>query len=404
MRNEPYKDATTPGLYTAYLTTPGVGIEVGWSAHLPAWSKYTLLENTYWQWIGLVLLLLFLICYIAWLFFLARQTSRNSDIPPSERERRGMLIALLFGLVLVGGADYAVDEIINLTGDSFVAMRYIFILLRYFLLGWIVTLAGNTIVNTVIRVRQLEHTATALLLRVSSWIVVGFTLVGLVVAVAQSFGFPAYSIVTGLGVGGVAIGFGAQSLVRDVLAGMFFLVDDAFREGDYIEVGDARGSVEKISVRSMQLRHHMGPVHTLPYGEINQLTNYSRDWVIIKLKFLVTIETDPNVVKKVFKKIGAEMAEDPLFKDDFLQPFKSQGVYDIDDRGMVIRGKFMAKPGTQFTIKKEILNRVKTEFAAAGVDFARREVRVEIPGLKDFDELSDPTKSMVRGVAAVALD
>ena len=102
------------------------------------------------------------------------------------------------------------------------------------------------------------------------------------------------------------------------------------------------GTVEKISIRSMQLRHHKGPIHTIPYGEIPKLTNYSRDWVIKKLWFTVPFETDPNKVKKIFMKIGQEMMQIPEFADDLLQPFKSQGVFDFDDVGMIIRGKFMA--------------------------------------------------------------
>ena len=195
-------------------------------------------------------------------------------------------------------------------------------------------------------------------------------------------------LLAGAGVLGLAIGFGAQKLVADIVGGVFFLIDDAFRVGEYVDVGGTMGTVEKISIRSMQLRHHRGPVHTIPYGEIQKLTNFSRDWVIMKLKFTVPFDTDPNKVKKIFKKIGAEMMEDEVHKDGFLQPFKSQGVFDFDDVGMIIRGKFMAKPGKQFTLRKEIFNRVKAEFNANGIDFARREVRVAIPGLDEAEHLT----------------
>ncbi len=193
-------------------------------------------------------------------------------------------------------------------------------------------------------------------------------------------------LLAGAGVLGLAIGFGAQKLVADIVGGIFFLIDDAFRVGEYVDVGGTMGTVEKISIRSMQLRHHRGPVHTIPYGEIQKLTNFSRDWVIMKLKFTVPFDTDPNKVKKIFKKIGAEMMQDETHKDGFLQPFKSQGVFDFDDVGMIIRGKFMAKPGKQFTLRKEIFNRVKAEFNANGIDFARREVRVAIPGSENMTE------------------
>jgi small-conductance mechanosensitive channel len=210
-------------------------------------------------------------------------------------------------------------------------------------------------------------------------------------------------LLAGAGILGLAIGFGAQKLVSDIVGGIFFLVDDAFRTGEYVDVGGTTGTVEKISIRSMQLRHHRGPVHTIPYGEIQKLTNYSRDWVIMKLKFTVPFDTDPNKVKKIFKKIGAEMLEHPELGEDFLQPFKSQGVFDFDDVGMIIRGKFMAKPGKQFTLRKEIFNRVKANFADNGIEFARREVRVAIPGLDEAEDLSEADKAAVTAAVSGAV-
>ncbi len=211
-------------------------------------------------------------------------------------------------------------------------------------------------------------------------------------------------LLAGAGVLGLAIGFGAQKLVADIVGGIFFLIDDAFRVGEYVDVGGTMGTVEKISIRSMQLRHHRGPIHTIPYGEIQKLTNFSRDWVIMKLKFTVPFDTDPNKVKKIFKKIGAEMMADETHKDGFLQPFKSQGVFDFDDVGMIIRGKFMALPGKQFTLRKEIFNRVKAEFNANGIDFARREVRVAIPGLEEAEALTEEQKAAAGAAAADAVN
>ena len=218
-----------------------------------------------------------------------------------------------------------------------------------------------------------------------------------------SLGIDITPLLAGAGILGLAIGFGAQKLVSDIVSGIFFLVDDAFRVGEYVEIGATRGAVEKISIRSMQLRHHRGAVHTIPYGEIPQLTNYSRDWVIMKLKFTVPFDTDPNKVKKIFKKIGAEMRDDEMFKNDFIEPFKSQGVFEFDDVGIVMRGKFMARPGTQFTIRKEIYNRIKREFDEAGIDFARREVRVAIPGMEDMEDLSTNEKHAMGAAAGAAV-
>ncbi len=208
-------------------------------------------------------------------------------------------------------------------------------------------------------------------------------------------------ILAGAGVVGLAIGFGAQTLVKDIVSGMFFLADDAFRVGEYIDVGGTMGSVEKISLRSLRLRHHMGLVHTIPYGEIPKLTNFSRDWVIVKLRFRVPFDTDVQKVKKIFKRIGADLMTDPILGEDFLQPFKSQGVAEVDDNGIVIRGKFMAKPGKQFMIRKEVYVRVQKAFEEAGIPFARKQVMVHIPGLENSEKLD---KDQVQAIGAAAAE
>src|ERR687883_690604 len=94
-------------------------------------------------------------------------------------------------------------------------------------------------------------------------------------------------LLAGAGVVGIAVGFGCQKLVQDIVAGIFFLIDDAFRVGEYVEAGGLKGTVEAISIRSMRLRHHRGAVQTLPFGELKSVKNHSRDWVIIKLDFRV---------------------------------------------------------------------------------------------------------------------
>ncbi|WP_421853823.1 mechanosensitive ion channel domain-containing protein [Oricola sp.] len=205
-------------------------------------------------------------------------------------------------------------------------------------------------------------------------------------------------LLAGAGIVGIAIGFGAQTLVRDIVSGLFFLIDDAFRVGEYLVIEGTVGTVERLNIRSLQLRHHTGPVHTIPYGEIPKVTNNSRDWVIMKMKFTFPFETDPNRIKKIFKKIGQEVLQAD-YADNLIQTFKSQGVYDVDDVGIVIRGKFMAKPGSQWIIRKDIYNRVQKALDEAGIQFARREVRVQIPGLEEPQQLTGP---QIEAVAAAA--
>ncbi|MEM8840398.1 MAG: mechanosensitive ion channel domain-containing protein [Pseudomonadota bacterium] len=218
-----------------------------------------------------------------------------------------------------------------------------------------------------------------------------------------NIGIDVTPLLAGAGIIGLAIGFGAQKLVADVVSGIFFLIDDAFRTGEFVQVGDTVGTVEKISVRSIQLRHHRGPVHTIPFGEIPKLTNFSRDWVIVKMKFTLPFEADLEKVRKSFKRIGQEMMDVPEFASDFLQPFKSQGVYAVDDVGIVIRGKFMAIPGRQFTLRKEIYRRVQEAFEENDIDFARKEVRVRIESEEETPDSSDksPREAAAAGGAAI---
>ena len=229
-----------------------------------------------------------------------------------------------------------------------------------------------------------------------------FTLVIMVgLSVLSSAGVNIAPLIAGAGVLGVAIGFGAQSLVKDIVSGIFFLIDDAFRIGEYIEIGNLRGVVEGMSVRSLRVRHHRGAVHTIPFGELTSLTNYSRDWVIMKMEFRVPFETDVKLVKKLVKRIGAEMIEDPLYKDGFIQPLKSQGVRRMEEFNMVVGVKFMAKPGEQWVIRRDAYQKIVNAFEENGIRLAERNVKVEV--ISDRP-LSDEEQEAVIGAAQDAVE
>ena len=207
----------------------------------------------------------------------------------------------------------------------------------------------------------------------------------------------------GAGVVGLAIGFGAQSLVRDIFSGAFFLFDDAFRKGEYIDIGSVKGTVEKISVRSFQLRHHLGPLHTIPFGEIQFLTNYSRDWVIMKLPLRVTYDTDVEKVRKLIKALGIELLDDPTIGHNFIQPLKSQGVVEMQDSAMIIRVKFMTKPGDQWLVRKKVFQDIRDLFEREGIKFAHREVTVRLAD-GNAENLSAQQREAVTGAVQAAID
>ena len=223
-------------------------------------------------------------------------------------------------------------------------------------------------------------------------------------AVLGQVGVNVTPLLAGAGVIGLAIGFGAQALVKDVLSGVFFLIDDAFRKGEYIDIGTVKGTVEGISIRSMQLRHHNGPLHTIPFGEIRHLTNFSRDWVMMKLPLRVTYDTDVEKLRKLIKKLGQDLLEDPVLGPMFLQPLKSQGVIQMEDSAMIVRVKFMTRPGDQWTLRNQVFARIRELFEREGIRFAHREVTVRIADQEAGKPLSDMEKEAAAAAARTVVE
>jgi small-conductance mechanosensitive channel len=201
-----------------------------------------------------------------------------------------------------------------------------------------------------------------------------FTMAGLMVL--SSMGIQIGPLLAGAGVAGVAIGFGAQTLVKDIISGVFYLLDDAFRVGEYIQSGSYKGTVEAFSLRSVKLRHHRGPLFTVPFGELGAVQNMSRDWVIDKLMVTITYNSDLAKAKKLIKQIGKDLAADPDFKPHIIEPLKMQGVENFGDYGIQIRMKMMTKPNEQFTIRRRALAQIKTVFDENGIGFASPTVKV----------------------------
>jgi small-conductance mechanosensitive channel len=220
-------------------------------------------------------------------------------------------------------------------------------------------------------------------------------------SILSSMGVNIAPILAGAGVVGIAIGFGAQSLVKDVVSGIFFLIDDAFRVGEYVEIDQLRGTVERISIRSLQLRHHRGAIHTLPYGELRHLTNHSRDWVIMKLEFRVPFDTDLKLVKKLVKEVGERLKASEDYGHNIIQTLKSQGVRRMEEFNMVVAVKFMTRPGEQWLVRRDAYMLVRDAFEANGIRMAERNVKVEVARTED---LTPQERSAVAAAAQQAVE
>ncbi|WP_430699054.1 mechanosensitive ion channel family protein [Mesorhizobium dulcispinae] len=198
-----------------------------------------------------------------------------------------------------------------------------------------------------------------------------------VLTILSGLGVQIAPLIAGAGIFGVAIGFGSQTLVKDVLSGVFYMLDDAFRVGEYIQSGSYKGTVESFSLRSVRLRHHRGPIFTVPFGELGAIQNMSRDWVMDKMAVSVTYDSDVDLARRLIKKIGQDLAADPEFAADTIEPLKMQGVDSFGDSGIELRLKLMTRPGTQFGIKRRAFMMIKKAFDENGIKIAVPTVHVE---------------------------
>ncbi|WP_136809704.1 mechanosensitive ion channel family protein [Desulfosediminicola flagellatus] len=227
---------------------------------------------------------------------------------------------------------------------------------------------------------------------------IGTILVTMVtMTILSSTGVDIGPLLAGAGVIGLAVGFGAQKLVADMFSGFFYLLDDAFRVGEYVEAGGISGTVENISLRNVMLRHHRGMLQIVPHSELGAITNYMRGGIVVKFNLDFPYDAEIDTIRKIIKKVGQAMLADEEFGADFIRPVKSQGVREITNSVMTIRVKFTAKPGAHFVIRREAYKRITEALRAKGIHYAHRKVIVDIP-----EQTTENTKDHIIKAAGAA--
>ena len=210
-------------------------------------------------------------------------------------------------------------------------------------------------------------------------------------------------LIAGASVFGLAISFGSQALVRDIVSGIFFMSDDAFRLGEYIDTGKLKGTVERISVRSVRLRHQNGQVHTIPYGQLTAISNFSRDWQTVKFNVRLARDADIEKVRKTVKQIGLEMMQDPELGKELLMPLKLQGVAEITDNALVVRLKFTVRPAKPTWVQREALKRIYRVFGEKSIDFPSSTIVVQTARSGGASGAESPEVTVLAGAAAAAV-
>ncbi len=176
-------------------------------------------------------------------------------------------------------------------------------------------------------------------------------------------------LIAGAGIAGVALGFGAQSLVKDFLSGMFMLVEDQFGVGDIIDVGDASGVVEGVSLRTTRVRDVEGTVWHVPNGTISRVGNKSQQWSRALIDFEVAYDTDLDQAKSIIKQVADEVWKDETWGVNVLEEPEVWGVEAFGPDGVAIRLVMKTSPSAQWKVMRELRHRMKAAFDANGIEF-----------------------------------
>lgn len=193
--------------------------------------------------------------------------------------------------------------------------------------------------------------------------VINILLVLLVVTIILSaLGINIGPILTAVGILGLAVSFGAQNLVRDIISGIFMLVENQIRKGDVAIVNGTGGIVESVNLRTIVLRDLQGVVHIFPNGTINTLSNMTRDWSAMIFDIGVAYKEDPDKVIAVMEEVAEELRKDEQYSNDILEPLEIFGVDDFGDSAIVIKARFKTKPIRQWAVGREYKKRLKKAF------------------------------------------
>ena len=195
-------------------------------------------------------------------------------------------------------------------------------------------------------------------------------IVGIVITLGL-FNIPTTSILAGGAVLGLAISFGTQSLIKDLVNGCLILIEDQFAVGDVIQIGDKSGLVENLNLRVTQLRNSEGKLITIPNSNITNVSNLTRLWSRVDFSILVAYENDPKLVLNVLQQVSQQMYQEPEWRDRIPEPSNVLGIDDLSHTGMLVRVWIKTAPMEQWSVGREFRLRVRQAFAANNIQIGR---------------------------------
>jgi len=189
-----------------------------------------------------------------------------------------------------------------------------------------------------------------------------------IVEILDLVGVDIRPVLAGAGIVGLAVGFGAQNLIRDFISGFFIILEDQVRLGDVAIINGTGGLVEAITFRTIRLRDFSGIVHIFPNGTITTLSNMTMEWSGFVLDMGVAYKEDTDRVAEVMRQVGEDVRMDPAFHDKFVEPIEIVGVDNFADSSVVVRIRIKTRPLEQWNVGREYRRRLKKAFDSQGIE------------------------------------
>jgi small-conductance mechanosensitive channel len=207
------------------------------------------------------------------------------------------------------------------------------------------------------------------------------TLIGIIalMMVMSEIGLDVGPMIAGAGILGIAIGFGAQSLVKDFLTGVFFIVEDIVSVGDIVRIGNASGLVEAMTLRTIRLRDFDGTLHIFPYGEAQVVHNKTKTFSFYVFDLSVAYSADIGKALQLMNEIGEQMRHEPPYDDAIIEPIEVVGVDGLADSGVRLKARIKTKPAKQWAVGREYLKRIKFAFDANGIEIPFPHIKLVPP-------------------------
>lgn len=265
-------------------------------------------------------------------------------------------------------------------GDGHEVSVKLFSLAGTLLFAWLIWILSDTAVHHALtrsRKGLANARAQTMMPLIRNVLFVAIFIIALIVALAN-MGMNVTPLLAGAGVIGLAIGFGAQSLVADLITGLFIIIEDSLAIDDYVDVGGHLGTVEGLTIRTVRLRDIDGIVHTIPFSEIKSIKNYSREFGYAIFRVAVPASMDIDNAIKLMREVGQKMRTDPLQRRNIWSPLEFQGVESFESGNAILRARFKTAPIKQWEVSRAFNLSLKRHMDEAGLDLATPRMSIQV--------------------------